>query len=1357
MFRRISLARLGLIVPTLLIAISCLTSIIASAETPRLKAALCTQVNMVTEDFTPVAALEAGGKGFMVALTSKHDSSLTVTAIWEAVQAPGLKSGAKLGEDQVLIAPHKTKFIAFRADGGLVPGDYRILLKVAGQDDLEKAFMVTPAPAATAESKQTVTQALEKAFRENKGPEAVKAGAKVMGDFFDKELGGPSGKKTGSTPGAVQDPGTIQAPGTVQAPGTTQVGRTKLSAKAPPAPMLPNTGAGDSPTAARAPTSPAAAPAASVAPPVAPAPAPRPRALAPAAAVGQPAPAPAAPATAGKAATSQTAPGITAITTMSVDAKKAPQGAASSFDENTPKIFLALQSNDPSLKDIVKVQWLAQEVEGLPAGKKVRSGTTILRVGQWNAAVFLPPEGGFWPGRYQALVLKDERPLAQVDFSVTSKAQTAELLREAKPAAGYNLAQADLGGKVVSATSERNNSSWAKENLIDGFGYGGMNCSPHCGWASKDRKLPQDLVFSFRNGGEARLNAVVLDAESCNGDDNCLESLPRLVEVWTSSQGPGQGFKLAATRRLRPVADKHLIPLNSVPAKFVKLVIKSSNGSSRGTQLAEVRILEAPGANSLVSDLELDLTKPSLGGSLIRFSSQSYGHEAARLLTAQEDGKGWQSPPKSKFPQEFMFAFRDGQEALIDRVELIPDLKADPGSRPKLVTVEASTISPTEGFSEIARVEFPALAAAMNIPLHKPARFLKLRILENQGGKYTSLGKVRIIEGKAPGYVSLLARPQRLSLTGFAMAAPDPSLVTSNVQPGDSAENAPLLELGKRIKATFKDYNKKHYYSLNLEGDRPGQLNMELMGQPFLRIKATLLDKEGRPVAIFSPEKNSPKRTMVSWRLEPGQYKLMVETTPANIVLAYDVSGSMSQNIGLLQKAVTGFIKQVRPSEKVNLIPFNNNVLVLLPGFSNDQAQLLAAVKGKFKAEMATRLRDAIAQGIKLLKEAKGAGVMVVMTDGVDQGSVTSVPEFWEKMGQNPVRIFGLGLGGELIVNDPKTGISGERFLSYVAQSTGGRYIPIPNVHELVEAYTKIAEELMSGTTYYVLPTWAFNPGTLMVEAKGEKIVQVAAPPRIELILDGSGSMKKKMKNGRTRMEVAKEVLKDIIQKLPEGVEVGLRVYGHRIREGRKGACQDTELVYRFAKIDKKKLIRQVMAIKPLGTTPIAYSLKQTAQDFGQAPGEKTVILVTDGQEECGGDLKATVNELRQKGLDVKLHIVGFTVADPKVQKEMQEAAKAGKGHFISAMDSAALKKAMEQTLALPFKVWDSKGEEVARGTAGKELVLPAGYYKVVFDTPQGEMIQDEVEVAEAKTTVLRITKDGPKIGIQTVKPGAAE
>ena len=88
-----------------LVCLSCLLPAISIAQSPRLEAALCSQVNLATDEYTPVLSLEAGAKGFMVAFLSKHDSSLTVTAVWEAVQASGIEDGAKLGEDQVLIAP----------------------------------------------------------------------------------------------------------------------------------------------------------------------------------------------------------------------------------------------------------------------------------------------------------------------------------------------------------------------------------------------------------------------------------------------------------------------------------------------------------------------------------------------------------------------------------------------------------------------------------------------------------------------------------------------------------------------------------------------------------------------------------------------------------------------------------------------------------------------------------------------------------------------------------------------------------------------------------------------------------------------------------------------------------------------------------------------------------------------------------------------------------------------------------------------------------------------------------------------------------------------------------------------------
>ena len=1277
----------------------------------QLEAAICSKADLVSGEYEKTLVVPEGAKGFSVAVTSGYPKPVVVELSWEAVKVAGLDSGQRLGQDTLTLGPGQTKFAPFRsADKGLPAGLYRVSLSVEGQRQKALGFVVKPMPLTTAQQKATpeapaagppgkqenVSDALTHVFKTKQGPEAAQEGIKVVGDFLDKELSTPARKddKSGQRPTGQAQPTAAPAsakPTTPPATATTAAQPAEPQPKATPGAQAQTTASG----------------------------------------------------------------GIEIVCARAVDANKAPIDKPAVFNTGDAKIYLAMRSLDPKLKDIVRVKWSAVQVEGLPAGKQFTASRTILRVNDWSTDVFLPPKGGFWPGQYRAEVFKDDRLLATVEFRIESTHEAALLPDQAAPPAGINLAHQGLGGKVVSATSQANNTYWSKDGLNDGFGYGGENCKPACGWASSGNKFPQELVFSFNQNRSARLKAVVLDCQSCSGDENCLSSLPRLVEVWVSEQSPDSGYKLSAARRLLPVAARQVIPLPGIQAKYLKLVIKSNYGGTRRTQLAEVEIIEEPGPDSIVKDAEVDLALPAFGGAVLRYTSQKYGGEAVNTLQRQRKGRGWRSDG-DKLPQEFTFCLRDDGEALIDRLELELGSGFDAKSRPKEIAVLVSTDSPTSGFVEVARAETPSDSANYTIPIKRKARFIKLRILENQGGRFTSLGKVAIIEGHAPGYTSLLSRPVRpLASEGAAAPKPDPALVTSSVRPGLTPGSAPDLKLGKRVMAPFKDYNQRHYYSLDLQGDRPGMLNLELMGLPFLRTRFTLRDSQGRQVAVFEPQRNSSPKTIVSWRVDPGRYLLEAQTTPANIVLAWDVSGSMANHTELLKKAVTGFIENVQPSEKLALIAFNNNLHVLTSEFTSDKNKLLSAVADEFKAEMATRLYDAVDKGIKMLSGAKGAGAMVVMTDGVDMGSALKYPQFWEVLDGNPVRLFTIGLGGELKAYNPKAGLTGSRLLRHISLASGGRFIYVPDVDQLVGVYKQVARELMSGTTYYLQPTWSFKPGTLLVKTEGERIAQIAVPPRIELVLDGSGSMNRRL-GGKSRMDIAKQVLTELIEQLPPDVEVALRVYGHRIREGRPGDCQDTELVYSFGKLDKAKLISKIKAVKPLGTTPIAYSLSQTVKDFGQSKGEKTIILVTDGKEECKGNLVKTIDDLRAQGLDVRLHVVGFAVNDPKTREQMEQATKAGKGRYLDAADQQGLKTAMAKTLAIPYIVRDSRGVEVAKGVAGEELSLPSGYYDVVLDSPKGQLVQRNVLVEPSRRTLMRVTKDGPKIGVQVVAPDAA-
>ena len=236
--------------------------------------------------------------------------------------------------------------------------------------------------------------------------------------------------------------------------------------------------------------------------------------------------------------------------------------------------------------------------------------------------------------------------------------------------------------------------------------------------------------------------------------------------------------------------------------------------------------------------------------------------------------------------------------------------------------------------------------------------------------------------------------------------------------------------------------------------------------------------------------------------------------------------------------------------------------------------------------------------------------------------------------------------------------------------------------------------------------------GRLAVHLKGDG---TELKPRIEIILDASGSMREQKRkiDGQLKIEVAKEVLAQIIKSLSESTEVAFRVYGHRIREGRPGDCEDTELLFPFGQLDRERLLEQVRRTQALGTTPLAFSLEQAAKDFPEDGRGKVIILITDGKEECGADPAATVAELVQRGLDIRVNVVGFGLAEESTKQDMEKVAQITGGTFFDAQDRQTLFKALQSPLSIPFEVFNSSGSRIAGGKVGETIELPVGEYTV--------------------------------------------
>ncbi|MEX2540227.1 MAG: VWA domain-containing protein, partial [Trueperaceae bacterium] len=339
--------------------------------------------------------------------------------------------------------------------------------------------------------------------------------------------------------------------------------------------------------------------------------------------------------------------------------------------------------------------------------------------------------------------------------------------------------------------------------------------------------------------------------------------------------------------------------------------------------------------------------------------------------------------------------------------------------------------------------------------------------------------------------------------------------------------------------------------------------------------------------------------------------------------------------------------------------------------------------------------------------------------------------------------------GGESITVTAATSADGSAFSEPVAVANGegpnlpdGRYLsievsfgrPDSGVSPVLYDLSVVAREVAQG------------PGSLRVIAAGEQTSgALGAPAQIALILDGSNSMWAQIE-GRSRIEIAKEVMTGVIGDLPDEVRVAMRLYGHRIHFSEAGACQDSELVFPFGPVDKARLLELVQGLQPRGTTPIAFSLEQVASDFGDAAGEKMVLLVTDGIEECGGSPAEAVAELLEQGLDVRINIVGFGLADEDAKAEMERVAELSGGRFFDAGDAGELLDAVQRSLAVPYTVFDAEGGEVVAGHLGDDSVeLPAGIYRTIVHVPGAALEVAEVSVAPGQETTveLRVGADG--------------
>ncbi|WP_328659973.1 vWA domain-containing protein [Streptomyces sp. NBC_00334] len=202
----------------------------------------------------------------------------------------------------------------------------------------------------------------------------------------------------------------------------------------------------------------------------------------------------------------------------------------------------------------------------------------------------------------------------------------------------------------------------------------------------------------------------------------------------------------------------------------------------------------------------------------------------------------------------------------------------------------------------------------------------------------------------------------------------------------------------------------------------------------------------------------------------------------------------------------------------------------------------------------------------------------------------------------------------------------------------------------------------------------AFPAGAVAGEPTGEDA------PKVDLVLDVSGSMRTRDIDGGTRMAAAKQAFNEVLDATPEEVQLGIRTLGADYPgDDRKTGCKDTAQLYPVGPLDRTEAKTAVATLSPTGWTPIGPALLKAADDLDGGNGSKRIVLISDGEDTCAPlDPCEVAREIAAKGIGVTIDTLGL-VPNTKLRKQLSCIAEATGGTYTSVQHTDELTDKVNQ------------------------------------------------------------------------------
>jgi VWFA-related protein len=216
------------------------------------------------------------------------------------------------------------------------------------------------------------------------------------------------------------------------------------------------------------------------------------------------------------------------------------------------------------------------------------------------------------------------------------------------------------------------------------------------------------------------------------------------------------------------------------------------------------------------------------------------------------------------------------------------------------------------------------------------------------------------------------------------------------------------------------------------------------------------------------------------------------EDVPVSLGIIIDDSGSMLTKRSRVEAAALSLVRESNPEDEVFIVNFNDEWYLDVP-FTSDIHKMEQGI-AKIDSRGGTAMRDAISASLDYMKDKakKDKKVLLIITDGNDNASNTSLEKVVARSNQSDTLVYAIGLFTE---EEKHEGAKAKRALNELTSTTGGLAFYPKDVSEVQSLASEIARDIRNQYAIDYTPTIQELDGSyrqikVEVDAPGKPVVR---------------------------------------------------------------------------------------------------------------------------------------------------------------------------------------------------------------------------------------------------------------------------